>query len=1076
MLKMLLGRTGSGKTAQVTCEIREILKAKKKRVFMLVPEQQLFSVERALLPTLPSDEAEHLTLTSFTKLCDTLEEQYGGGAHTSLSKAASALLMWLNLRELSGLLKTYGKVPSGDTAMTHMMLNTAKELAANGMTPELLENTARDLPPDSPLADKLYDVALVISSYHQMVENLCGQDPADRLLRACESARKHHAFADAVIFLDSFTSFTSQEYQMISVMLSQAEAVTVTLGIDEPLTPLSHFDSLKETYRRLSGLAGSIGSERTVTRLPQPAATSELELLEQGLWDFSAEPHATPVGKQGQIRLITAHDPYEESEATALHILELADQGIPYDEIAIVVRDMNRWRGILDAALEQYHIPFFLSEKTDLNTKPAARMLYLALRCVSRRWQIADVMSLCKTGLCGVSPRDLDFFEEYTETWHLSGKRLTEDGWSMNPDGYTTDWSKRGKEILAAANRVRETVMSPLLVLDVKLKGASTLTDQCRALYEYLCDLSVKQQLSEQGMTHLSLGNVREAGETVRLWSFINEALSTIISVSSVMSDGGHPLTAEELSCVLSLMYAETDIGSVPARHDCVTVGTADTLRVDHIKASLLLGLCEGEFPRAVTDGGLFSEQEKCLLYEKGLEFISREEMMTSEELLYVYRAMAKPTERLYLSRSLVGTDGREQFPSAAFSRVTYLFPYIKVLPFSSGYLKAQTAAYVPQMNDHLPPPRAYALLGEEMWLSRSKLQRYAYCPYSYYGSYILKLRERTSAKVDNLISGLFLHHVLETFLRGAFDGSGHLLPMSDDEILQMADEIISAYVLSLNSDPHLREQGRFLHIFDRLRAIAIVLLKDMMSEFLQGSFTPVGFEWDTHGYTPDDPSPLVIPLRDREAEVSDGPVGIEKGKPVLLKMGGVIDRVDVYRTTDGKRAYIRVVDYKSSKHEFSEKTMTEDMDVQLLLYLFTLCSESNRHLFADENGQIPESVLPAQAMYLSPKEDTDTGEITPVRTGIILHDDDVLRAAAKELNLTYLPSGISMNKNGDLSGQALCTKERMDELEALLHETILEQAQAMYSGVATRTSSAAGCQYCRMREGCPMAAEAPKF
>ncbi len=1076
MLKMLLGRTGSGKTAQITGEIREILKVKKQRVFMLIPEQQLFSVERELLPSLPSDEVEFLTLTSFTKLCDTLEEQYGGRAHTSLSKAASALLMWLNLRELSGLLKTYGKVPSGDTAMTHMMLNTAKELWGNGMTPELLENAARDLPPDSPLASKLCDVSLVISSYHQMVEDLCGQDPADRLLRSCELAKKHKAFSDTVIFLDSFTSFTSQEYQMIAVMLSQAEQVTVTLGIDKPLTPLPHFDSIKDTYRRLNGLSGVIGSERMVTQLPRPAATSELELLEQELWDFSAEPHATPAEKHGQIRLITSHDPYEEAEAAALHILELTNQGIPFDEIAVVVRDMNRWRGILDAALEQYHIPFFLSEKTDLNTKPAARMLYLALRCVSRHWQIADIMSLCKTGLCGVSPRDLDFFEEYTDTWHLSGNRLTEDGWSMNPDGYTTDWSKRGKEILAAANRVRETVMSPLLALNVKLKGASTLTDQCRALYEYLCDLSVKQQLSEQGKTHLSLGNVREAGEAVRLWSFINEALSTIISVSSVISDGGKPLTAEELSGVLSLMYAETDIGSVPARHDCVTIGTADSLRVDHIKASLLLGLCEGEFPRAVADGGLFSEQEKTLLSQKGLEFTSREEMMTSEELLYVYRAMTKPTERLYLSRSLAGTDGREQFPSAAFTRVTYLFPYIKVLPFSSSYLKSQTAAFIPPMNDSLPPPRAYALLGEEMWLSRSKLQRYAYCPYSYYGSYILKLREKTSAKVDNLISGLFLHHVLETFLRGAFDQSGHLLPMSDDEILQMADEIIAAYVLSLNSDPHLYEQGRFLHIFDRLRAIAIVLLKDMISELLQGSFTPVGFEWDTHGYTPDDPSPLVIPLRNDDEQASDCPVGIEKGAPVLLKMGGVIDRVDVYRNTDGKRVYIRVVDYKSSKHEFSEKTMTKDMDVQLLLYLFTLCSECNRHLFADENGQLPESVLPAQAMYLSPKEDTDTGDITPIRTGIILHDDDVIRAATQDLNLAYLPSGVSMNKNGDLSGTALCTQERMDELETLLHQTILEQAQAMYSGAAARTPSAAGCQYCRMREGCPIAAEAPKF
>lgn len=1079
MIRCLMGRTGCGKTYTVIEEIKKLLSDGKQKIFLFVPEQQLYSAERDLLSVIPPDEADGLSVISFTRLCDLLEDIYGGRAHASLSRATSALLMWQNLRELCGLLETYGTAPSGDIALTRLMLETAKELSANGISPTRLEGVANTLERESPLACKLRDISLVMASYTHMIEDMCGKNPSDRLIRAAEQVRAHGYFQDAIIYIDSFTSFTAQEYALLTPMLSQASEVVFTLGMDQSTEP--QFDSIRDTYRRLCGLARGLGCEVRTDHLTENhrAVSEELAVLERSLWNFSVAPQKIPGEAQGHIHLVDAPTPYDEAEAAALHILSLTEAGIPFGEIAVVVRDANHWKGILDAALEQYHIPFFLSERTDLNTKPAARLLLLALRCISRRWQSADILSLCKTGLCGIDHRDLDYFEEYVDMWRLSGRRMTEGPWSMNPDGYTTQISARGYEILDAANRVRETVMVPLLALDVKLKSAESLSAQCQALYEYLCDLKVRKQLSAQAETLLSLGNVREAGEAVRLWSFLTESLAMI---STALPEDCEVMTAEELSGALSIVFSETDIGSVPARHDCVTVGSADTLRVDHIKAMLLLGLSEGEFPRAVSLGGLLSEQDKSALADCGVELTSREDILSSEELLYIYRAMTKPSEQLFLSHSLSRSDGQRLSPSAAFTRVAYLFPHLSTIHYAPQLLGlANETPYSPPMEDRLPAPRVYALLGEEIWLSRSKLRRYAQCPYSYFGAYTLRLREKTYAKIDSSISGTFLHHVLEEFLRSSMDEHGRLKQIDSLAMEQTANRIIEAYIRSLCEGHDIEDNGRLLHTFDRLRAIVLVLIQSILDELSQASFLPVGFEWDTHGYHSEDPSPLILPLREdtqtEEATEEDGlPVGIHKGASVKLKMGGVVDRVDVYRTEDGSRAYIRVVDYKSSRHELTEKTLTEDMDIQLLLYLFTLCSEKNRRLFADENGRIPQAVLPAQAMYFSPKEDTADGQILPVRSGLILEDEEVLRAASREINPQFLPAGIKCTKDGRLAGNALCSFERMEALEKLLYQTIREQAQALYSGNACRTPSSDGCNFCSMREGCPVAAEKPRI
>ena len=1069
MIRFLFGRPGYGKTYTIVKEISSLLKTGSKRIYLIVPEQQAFSSERDILSVLPPEAGKSFSILSFSRLCDLIADSFGGRTSATISRPMKNLLMWENLREVSGLLETYTGSPVTDASLTKKMLSTAEDLRNNGVTPPALERAAKQLHDSSPLGSKLRDLALVSATYDGLLSQVYGDNPAERLILTAAKIEKHDFFKNSIVFIDSFTSFTAQEYAILRLIFKQAAGVTVTFGCSSRYPTEPQFESVKDSVHRLTQICEDFGVDFEDISLPDShrSTTPELSILEKELWSFDLSPDQRLIpetDQRGSIQTLVCASPYEEALAAALHILELVNQGIFYSEIAVVVRDTASWEGILDATFEEYHIPFFFSQRTNLSEKPAVRLILSALRCISRKWQIDDIMVLCKTGLIGIDSRELDYFSEYVDTWKLTGKRMLDSAWSMNPDGYTIGMSARASAILQAANFVREAVMTPLLELEDKLLSAETVTEQCRALYEYLCKLDVRQKLSAQAEEYLSLGQIREAGEQVRLWSFLTE---TLASVGTVLQDST-ALKTEELVTALSLVFADTNIGSVPAQHDCVTIGSASTLRVDHIKAMLVLGLCEGEFPQSVKDDGLLSEQDKETLANLGIELDNRSTRLVSDELLYVWRAFSKPSEKLILSYSSATPDGQTRAPSAAFTRIHYLFPYIEKQKFSSSLLgMTDTFRHRSPVDDCVPSSFARQILGDDIWLSQSRLQTYARCPYSYYGSHILRLREHCEAKFDNLGSGVFLHHVLEQYLRLTLDEQNQLRPITEDESFEIADAIISSYIEKLFGD--ISDRGRLLHIIDRLRQIALVLIDSIQSELRQTSFHVAGLEWDTYGRKAGDPRPMVLSLDADEAEADYSllPVKNECSQSkVHLFLGGRIDRVDFYRSSDGETVYVRVIDYKSSKHTFTPQSITDDMNIQLLLYLFTLCSPENRALFKDANGYLPKQVLPASAVYISPDEGDREGSILPCRTGIILNDSDILRAANNDPEISYLPS-VKRNSKGEFTGKGLYSHEQITELETLLHSTIKDTAKTMYSGCASRTPSEDACKYCRLNGSC---------
>jgi ATP-dependent helicase/nuclease subunit B len=272
------------------------------------------------------------------------------------------------------------------------------------------------------------------------------------------------------------------------------------------------------------------------------------------------------------------------------------------------------------------------------------------------------------------------------------------------------------------------------------------------------------------------------------------------------------------------------------------------------------------------------------------------------------------------------------------------------------------------------------------------------------------------------------------------------------------------------------------------------MLITTVQEELSSGSFEVAGLEWDTHGYREGDPLPMELSMEDTVTdgllptntslsavlpsatsdEEPDGTLPIPHRDPassegsVRLLLGGRIDRVDIYRAGDGETVYVRVVDYKSSAHDFSVRAVTEDMDLQLLLYLFTLCSPRNRSLFASSDGTLPTRVLPASMVYMSPDESTREGVLRPRRSGVVLDLPEITAAVGEpaDPSETFLPS-VRRAKTGKLSGNGLYTPDRMAELEVILRDAITQTAARMYSGCASRTPSPDACRYCPVRGSC---------
>lgn len=1093
MVHYIYGPSGSGKTHAMLKYLESDVKYGKK-AFFIVPEQETVSVERTIVSLLPASAQLNVEVMNFSRLCNSIFRTFGGISYNFATPGLKSLIMWNTLRELAPMLEEYKAGEVNDFSLTKKMISATSELKAYCVSPEKLDLATSKLDANSSLYGKLRDISLIYSAYTSQL-NEYFTDTSDDISKAIEILENHNFFEGANVYIDSFAGFTKQEFEFISQIAKLCNELYISLPIPTPNDNSIHLESLRQTATKLKKHLQGISFDETYLTENHRTNSAELQYLEKNIWCFDAP--AFTGNNSGAISAYLCDTPYSEADLIASEICKHVQNGSRYGEMAIILRDSEKYRGILDVALEKYGIPYFMSEKTDLMTKVLAKYIFSALKIKETNWRGTNVIAHLKSGFCDVDPFDADVFEDYVTTWNINGNKFLGEKWTMNPDGYSAKMTRRGEKILKTANEIKSSIVPSLTLYFTRLDASSNVKEMCGATIQFLKDSGITEKVRNNCSRYLAAGNKKAADEEMKLYSL---TLNILYDLANVFGD--KTFTFEEFSAALSLMFAESNIGTIPTSADEVIVGSASMLRTTGVKHAFIMGLNEGEFPASVKNNGIFTDSDKELLEELDISLSADTNTKTSEELFYVYRALCAPREKLTLTSSALSSDGSSQRQSLVFERLKKLFPTIPctkestLSPMDKAWNIASVKQIYPRIKSYensqiikeiitdaegtdsfskgieiplsqkrcsVSPELVKQILGDRVSLTQSRLEKYVLCGFDYYCSYVLGLRESKKAVFQLNDIGTFIHYILEMFMKEISADGTLKLTLSDEEIDAILKKTVRNYLFELLGEDYAIS-NRTKHLFMRLNKLSFMIAKNLINEFKNSDFYPSFFELKV-GMGEDG-------IKALEFELNDGSI-------VMLR--GIADRVDTYKK-DGN-VYIRAVDYKTGSKEFSFEDLKEGLNTQLLIYLFSLCkaqSEDKKlELGCEEGGQ----VLPAGIQYLSSNTPTvsvdtfcESDKLEALvqnefaRSGLLIDDIEVLNAINHNLDPKII-SKIKTDDDGNVIGKQIVSNDGFEELYSMLSETIVRVAESMRDGKANaiplRHGDKAPCRYCKMKSIC---------
>ncbi len=687
MLYRVMGASGSGKTEYMLSRLGEAIN-KGKKCYVIVPEQQSVEYESTICERFGDSSNLFCEVLNFERLPNRVARDFGGLAVNNIDKGGACALLSLVAESQKPNLKEYSAVASDpDFAMSFFALISRMKMAM--ITPNVLKNALDNFSDDARLKSKLEDIYLIYSEYDKnFFEELL--DPRDALTRLANELPNKPFFKDSYVFIDSYYTFTNQEYAVIKQIIAQSKAVYVSFTVDSARSFFRENEKSAEYVRSLS----KSGCEDYYLPESKRSSSPTLNHIERNIWNNRAE---TMNGNDGSLKLISAKNRFDEAEAAASEILSYVRSGGRYRDVAVLAGNTDTYSSILDSVFSRAEIPCFISAKESLETKSLFTFLISSLSVVIEDFSLKSMKRYIKSGYTDLSASEADVLLAYASSWKLRGKAWYGDNeWTLNPEGYSERAiSDRGEKLLLRANKARNKVVPPLSALrESLLQKPLTVEKGLRALYNHLIAMSADEQLRLNAERYLKNGDRENSDREIQLWKLLINIIDQLISTC-----GDREITPKRLMSLLKLMFECYSLGAIPASNDSVMFGSASLARAGGRKMVIVLGCCDGEFPSSAGSNGFFDRVEAVKLEGFGIELADTLEKQLNTNRFHVYAALSAPSEKLVLCYPKSELTGEELRPSTAYLSVDKMFPDVSAGEFSDAdmiYSRESVAAYYP--------------------------------------------------------------------------------------------------------------------------------------------------------------------------------------------------------------------------------------------------------------------------------------------------------------------------------------------------------------------------------------------
>lgn len=1102
MLSLIYGGFTSARSNYIYTLVAESLKAGHECI-LVVPEGDAVNAERRMAGLTRDFSALGLEVMNFDKLSETVFRKCGFLSLSFISDGARKLILSKTLSELSPALTEF-TARHDDSAYVAKILSAITELKYASITPAALSRAAKEieaLEEDERLSRKVNELALIFSAYNATLGEF-GGDSTDDLTKCAELIRADKPFSGKKIFFDAFLGYTAQEYGVIEALMSTGADVTISLcnpGNDDTSEVFAFTNDTAARLVRLSKKCG-VETEYTYTDLADGYTSDALAYLSKN-YKLVKTKDSENFGKTDDISIVSCADIFDECEICAAKVADAVRHGLRYRDIGIIIRDTDKYRGIIDLALERFGIPCFFSSKCDITEKSLIRFITSAVAICKNGAKFSDIITYIRCGLTSLSENDADLIESYASSWKISGKIwFSDEGFIMNPRGYMP-LTQKDADKLDRINAVRLELTDPLAAFMAELKGCKTVRDYAKAISGFVTDMNICEKLAARALLFESRGESILSKEEEGLYAALSSALDELVRAL-----GECECSCDEFMKYFSMILSDTDIGTIPQSHDVVTISDAAAHRSPGLRHIFMLGCNEGEFPKSTTAPSVLSLEERRILSEHSLSDIEYDPVLEAEkELFFFFSAAVSPSEKLTLTYRRRGDTGEELKASTALLQIRALFDDIETvsdsitgedriftkdaliehLPYLDKSLSKKLSASIHEddelselaerasrpiskRDERLSAKVAKQIHKGNQYLSQSITDAYSNCPFSYRCKYTLGLREKNTPELSRSDMGTVVHSILDDFMKNELEASIKDGKADRDYIYEKIREITerrAALLLSFTSE---EKRARSKRLLERMAEITAHSAADLADEFAQSGFKASFFELPISEKSKDGDS--ILPLQ----------LTLEDGSFVIL--GGIADRVDTM--VKGSKLYVRVADYKTGKRAFSIENIRQGLSLQLLIYLFSIWDNADELFKLKAGADKDAEVIPAGAEYVMTTPDkkglpTDTEEFDLAnalskafkRSGIYLADEAVLKDMDAGLSGRFIPVNSKLNATGS---SVLASFDELNSLKDEVSGILLGIAEGIKKGDAeiaplppSPDRKVSACAYCPMKPVC---------
>lgn len=697
----------------------------------------------------------------------------------------------------------------------------------------------------------------------------------------------------------------------------------------------------------------------------------------------------------------------------------VAEEGYRYKDFLILARRVEDYETILKPMFAHANLHVFYDKAEEMRHHPFTDFIDSLYRIRLNYWRYPDIMRFLRTELLVPFDKEhlppenreernrqvllyrdaIDKTENILLAYGFEGNAwLSKNNWKIHSfeeradEGSTSPDQTDDTSGIQEANFIKQFLQKTLLPFYQNMAKAKTGREAAILLYQFLQKNGIDRQMIDWRDAALENNDLERARQHEQVWKTF-----TLLLDEYVDTLGDSPFDDRTFHDILMTGFEAADFSIVPPSIDEVIFSSMEGARFTPAKVVYILGATQENLPIVHENRSLLTEEEREVLNQH----IQNEEKYlrpsitetTAAEPFIAYLAFLSGTERLFITYPL-SADGN--------SRISKLSPYVQRIidemeisvqyraaditdaenPDHFAGTKRQNMGQVIKLlryqqttNEKMPmlwrkilsyltkdkeskptldylfqslwhknqpvpltPEIAEKLYGKNLYLSVSQLESYYEDSYSHFLQYGLRLKERQKYELSAAGTGEFYHEALENIVRQMRSKKD----LNQREIQQITNQVLQslfgsdkyAILSSSNRMKFIQEQ-----LGDTIQKMSWVIHGHQSLSTLQNVRTEAIFG------QPGNPSSLQglhFPLKNDQS----------------LFIRGKIDRIDKMEAKE--RAYLTILDYKSSSHTFDFTDAYYGLAMQMITYLDVAMLNAEQ--------LIQSSAQPAGAFYLHVK------------------------------------------------------------------------------------------------------------